>query len=72
MPSLQGSSVTVHLKSISMGVRRGKQWVKEPKISRKPEVSNLFPINWFDSYNDNLFVSMTLLQADCSLLVFIM
>jgi len=34
-------------------------WDQESKISRKPEVSSLFLMNWFNSYNDSLFAEMT-------------
>jgi len=34
-------------------------WVMEPKISGKPEVSSLIPINLFNPCNDSLFAGMT-------------
>jgi len=32
-----------------------RKWVQEPKFSRKPAVSNLLPINWFNSCNGSCF-----------------
>ena len=46
-----------------MGARRGQSGQnveKEPKFSRKPDVSSLIPINWFISCSDTLFAAMTL------------
>jgi len=35
-------------------------WDEEPKISNKPEISSLIPIDLFNSCNDSLFADMTL------------
>ena len=61
--------VSVGPHQVAMDVRRRSKtaiyfsrgnWVKEPKTSRKPEVSTLIPINGFNSCNDSLFARKTL------------
>ena len=50
-----------------MGVRRGGKtginppgnWDYELKISGKLEISSLISINWFNSWNDSMYASMT-------------
>jgi len=38
-------------------------WDREPKISRKPVVSSLIPINWFDSCNGILFANTVMVSC---------
>jgi len=37
-----------------------EDWDYDPKISRKSEVRNLIPINWFNSWIGSLFADITL------------
>jgi len=44
-----------------MGVRKGPKWAFA-KVSDKPDVSSLIPINLFNVCNETLFAGMTLTQ----------